>query len=156
MKARSTIAIGVLCALVGSLVFVSMARGSDHRRLRATLDGDNEVCAVANCNDPDGTGAAVVRMDPANDRICFTIRWNRIGSPYAAHIHRGAAGEEGPVRVTLFTARNLSRSVRKIGGCALNVSDALMNQILDHPRRFYVNVHTPRYEGGAIRGQLHQ
>jgi hypothetical protein len=142
--------------LVASFGFVTLAEGSNHRRLTATLDGDNEVCVSATCNDPDGTGYAAVRLDPANDRVCFTLRWAYIEAPYGAHIHRGAAGVEGPVKVTLFTARKLSPGVRKIGGCASGVNDALLQRIEDHPRGFYVNIHTPFYEGGAVRGQLHQ
>jgi hypothetical protein len=31
---------------------------------------------------------------------------------------------------------------------------SLIRQILDHPRRYYFNIHNARYPGGAIRGQL--
>jgi CHRD domain len=158
MRSKSMASVVSLGVLVASFAFLNLnlAQGSNHRTLRAELDGANEVCDLATCNDPNGTGRAVVQLDGQNNRVCFTLRWAFIQAPYGAHIHRGAAGTEGPVKVTLFTARDLSRGVRTVGGCARGVDDALMNRILDNPQGFYVNIHTPFYEGGAIRGQLHQ
>ena len=155
MDRRRIFGVIALVALVGSTLFVMTgARATDHV-LRTRLDGDNEVCAIATCNDPNGTGRATVRLFPAAQKVCFDIRWARIESPYAAHIHRGAADEEGPVVVTLFTVRRLSKSVKRVAGCARGVDTSLVTEIKEHPRRFYLNVHTPAYEGGAIRGQLH-
>lgn len=155
MDRRSVFGVVALVALMGTILFVvTGARATDHV-LRARLDGDKEVCAIATCNDPNGSGNATVRLFPDAQKVCFSIRWKRIGSPYAAHIHRGPSGEEGPIVVTLFTARKLSKSVKSVGGCATGVDSSLVTEIKDHPRRFYLNVHTPEYEGGAIRGQLH-
>ncbi|MQB01568.1 MAG: CHRD domain-containing protein [Actinobacteria bacterium] len=156
MRKRNIVGVGVSIAIVGASLFVISAAQADNHVLKAQLDGDNEVCSMASCNDPDGTGRAVLRVKAKARKICFGIRWARIQSPYAAHIHRGRTGQEGPVVVTLFTARRLSKSVKRVGGCASNVQPSLISDILEHPRRFYVNVHTPTYEGGAIRGQLHR
>ena len=156
MKRRTAVPVIGLLGAIASVAFMTWALGSNHTKLSATLDGDNEVCGVANCNDPNGTGSAVMRVHAANNKLCFTLRWRKISAPYAAHIHRGRAGIEGDVRITLFTARKLSANVRKVGGCVTGVREGLANRILGHPRRYYVNIHTPEYEGGAIRGQLHQ
>jgi hypothetical protein len=156
MKTRTAVPVIGLLAGVASVAFMTWALSSNHSKLSATLDGDNEVCRVANCNDPNGTGRAMVRVHPANNKVCFTLRWRNISAPYAAHIHRGRMGVEGDVKITLFTARKLSANVRKVGGCVTGVNKGLASRILDQPRRYYVNIHTPEYEGGAIRGQLHQ
>jgi CHRD domain len=156
MKTRTAVLVIGLLAPVASVALMTWALGSNHTKLAATLNGDNEVCGVANCNDPNGTGRAVVRVRPANSKVCFTLRWSKISAPYAAHIHRGRAGIEGDVKITLFTARKLSANIKRVGGCVTGVNEELANRILRHPRRYYVNIHTPEYEGGAIRGQLHQ
>ena len=38
----------------------------------------------------------------AVDQLCFAILVNHLDPPTFAHIHRGAAGTNGPIEVTLF------------------------------------------------------
>ena len=38
----------------------------------------------------------------AADQLCFAILVNHLDPPTFAHIHRGAAGTNGPIEVTLF------------------------------------------------------
>jgi hypothetical protein len=66
----------------------------------------------------------------------------------AAHIHRGAAGTNGPI-VVPFVAPTTGMSQ----GC-VSVADALLNEIRSDPGGFYVNVLTTAHPGGEIRGQL--
>jgi hypothetical protein len=66
----------------------------------------------------------------------------------AAHIHRGAAGTNGPI-VVPFVAPTTGMSQ----GC-VSVADALLNEIRSDPGGFYVNVHTTAHPGGEIRGKL--
>ena len=39
-------------------------------------------------------------------------------------------------------------------GCAQGVDAALITEIMQNPSGFYVNVHNPEFQAGAIRGQL--
>ena len=71
----------------------------------------------------------------------------------AAHIHRGGKGIAGGIEVELIGS---AKSGTRFTGCTKNVARSLISDILKHPRRFYVNVHTMAYQGGAIRGQLHK
>lgn len=97
--------------------------------------------------DPDGTGSARFRLYPARGKVCARVSWENIDSPTAAHIHRRS---DGAVKV------DLSGSVT--GGansnCATDVPKRLVRRILDHPRRFYFNVHNATYPAGAIQGTL--
>ena len=75
-----------------------------------------------------------------------------IGSPVAAHIHEGEAGENGPIVVPLTppAAGNPGTSA----GCVSGVDAGLLTRIRATPNRFYVNVHTGAFPAGAVRGQL--
>ena len=114
-----------------------------NRPFIAQLSGANEVPPA----DPDGSGAAAVTVDPALHEVCADIRVAGIQTAVMAHIHRGAAGVNGPV-VVPFNPPNPTSST-----CAI-VDPALANDIAANPAGFYVNVHTPDFPNGAIRGQL--
>ena len=71
-----------------------------------------------------------------------------IGTVTAAHIHRGAAGTNGPPVVTLDAPDDNDSD-----DCD-TADDALVDAIRANPSAFYVNVHTTDYPNGAIRGQI--
>jgi hypothetical protein len=114
--------------------------------LRTVLTGEAEVPA----GDPVGSGEAVVRVRRGQGQLCFSIEVRNITLPAAAaHIHRGGAGEAGPVVITLRTPNAEGRA----SGC-VTASRALVSQILANRALYYVNVHTSDFPGGAVRGQL--
>jgi hypothetical protein len=113
-------------------------------RLHANLLGTNEVPP----GDPDGSGTAHVAVNPVLDRICTDLEVREIGVVTAAHIHRGAAGVNGPPVITLDAPDNSDSEE-----CDM-VADALLEEIAANPQGFYVNVHTAQHPNGAIRGQL--
>ena len=95
--------------------------------------------------DPDGSGSARFRLYPARGKVCARVTWERIGSPTAAHIHRAS---DGAVKV------DLSGSVTGGASCTTGVPTGLVRRIVDHPRRYYFNVHNAAYPAGAIQGTL--
>lgn len=109
-------------------------------RLDATLRGGAG-------GDPDGRGHAVVRLYRAAGRVCADVTWTNIGAPTAAHIHRKS---DGAVRV------GLSGSVTGGAKCTTGVRPKLIKRIVNHPRRYYFNVHNGAYPAGAISGTLHR
>jgi len=111
----------------------------------ATLNGANEVPA----GDPDGVGTAHISIDDATDRVCTHLEVRNIGPVTAAHIHRGAAGVNGPPVITLDAPDDNDSD-----DCS-NVDNALLDSIRRDPSAFYVNVHTSEYPNGAIRGQIY-
>ena len=107
----------------------------------ATLTGANEVPANASVN----KGATFVSVDAATG----VVTWNTTatiaaGSVTGHHIHRGAAGTNGPVVV------NFSGTYSG----TVTATTALAAEIVGNPTNFYVNLHTAAFPGGEIRAQL--
>ena len=113
---------------------------------RASMSGAREVPEKG---DRDGRGTARVTTDRRRGRVCYRIKLSRVGTVAAGHIHRGSAGEAGPIVVEFF-----NEPTRRPRGCVNGVSRSLIRSIERNPRQFYVNVHNQRYPAGAVRGQL--
>ncbi|MGB3562674.1 MAG: PQQ-dependent sugar dehydrogenase [Thermoanaerobaculia bacterium] len=116
------------------------------RPLTTVLTGDAEVPGPG---DPDGSGLARITLNQGLRKVCFDLEVFDIEPAFAAHIHRGAAGENGPVVVTLGPPTTGSSS-----GCVGGVAPSLIKEIRQHPSGFYVNVHNAEFPPGALRGQL--
>lgn len=112
--------------------------------LRATLSGET----VVGGGDQDGRGLAIFEVDPGADRLCYEIQVSNITEATATHVHRGTAGQNGPPVLTLSAPRGGSSA-----DCA-DVDGGLVDELLQNPAGFYVNVHNPDFPGGAVRGQL--
>src|SRR5262245_36889635 len=95
MTARSV----VLSALAAAALAAGACNdaSSGRTRFRAALSGAEEVPARA----VPATGQASITLD--GDIVFFTIGVQQINQVVAAHIHSGAPGVNGPVRVDLFT-----------------------------------------------------
>lgn len=74
------------------------------------------------------------------------------------HIHRGAAGVNGPVVIDSGIARGpITVPVVSQKGNVLGTNEpgvAALRDLLRDPGAFYVNIHTAAFPGGAVRGQL--
>ena len=115
------------------------------QRLTANLTGAAEVPGPGKVN---AAGSAVVRVNTVQRRVCYTVNFRNIPNATMAHIHSGARGVAGPPVVTLERA-----GPRAFEGCT-RVSRSLARDLMNSPRRFYVNVHSQAFPDGAIRGQL--
>lgn len=114
-------------------------------RLAADLEGENEVPQEG---DPNGAGGFEAALG-ADGEMCYELFATGIAPAGAAHIHRGAAGENGPPVVSLVPPKT-----GKAGEACTMIETALAQEILANPENFYVNVHNDPFPGGAIRGQL--
>jgi CHRD domain len=118
----------------------------------ARLLGGNETPT----GDPDAAGMAAVTFDivtpsaPANGaEVCWDLSYSGLtGTPTAARIQSGVAGVNGVIIIP-FGGLGLTSAT----GCSA-AAPAVVQQIIDNPSAFYVNVTTSDFGGGAIRAQL--
>ena len=100
--------------------------------------------------DPDGSGIALLSVNPEHGRVCYVLVVRNIGLPATgAHIHQADVNNPGPIVVPLKAPGRNGLAV----GCA-EADPGLLNDILNRPWAFYVNVHSEQYPAGAVRGQL--
>jgi CHRD domain len=95
-----------------------------------------------------GGGTATANLNLQTSILRWHVNyWDLTGPPIAAHIHCGAAvGHNGPIAVPF----NNSLASPIVGIASVNskeIAELLADQC-------YINIHTLRYKGGEIRGQL--
>jgi hypothetical protein len=146
-----------LLVLVASLIPAGVAA----ERLPNSLHGGDPFSAVLSGH---GSGTARVTLNPGHREVCWEVTVAQLTAPvFAAHIHKGAVGINGPIVVPFFGFATPSHAT-SFSGCTENVERALIEAIQDNPAGYYVNVHTscagqpapcgPAFPGGAVRGQL--
>lgn len=129
-------------ALLAGL-FLAVSAFAAEKTFTVTMTGKAETPK----GDPDGTGTAKIKVEASKGELCYTLTWHKIGPPIASHIHKGKKGTSGPILIPLFAG------TAKHSGC-VKASKSLLGKIAKNPRGYYVNVHTKRFPGGAIRAQL--
>jgi len=149
----AALAIGAL--LIPASAAAARLPGSDHggAPFRVTL--------AASVSDSTGSGSARLTINPGQEQVCWDIHVSGLTTPVtASHIHRGAAGTNGPVVVPFFNFATPSTATA-FSGCAshnaINITTserALLDAIIANPSGYYVNVHTTKHPAGEVRGQL--
>jgi hypothetical protein len=120
--------------------------------LTAELTGAQEIPGTGGAvGDPDGRATAQVEI--RGDRVTFALRWQGLSQLKVGHIHEGAAGVNGDVRVALFKTP-MPTTVNAAAGQVSIEDAALAERLRTNPAGFYVNLHSTEFPGGAVRGQL--
>ena len=165
---RTIVLVGMLA--LGLLALAPSALAGDN--FVATLSGGQEVPA----RDTQAVGVATFKLREDGTALRFKVNAANIDNAFAAHIHCGAVGVNGPVGVTLFMGSPAGGAVNgtlaegtitapdpgnACGWTNLAAALAAMGS-----GATYVNVHTndgvdpPNtgpgdFPGGEIRGQVH-
>jgi hypothetical protein len=148
---RSTLAVS-LC-LVLALGFAGCDNDEDTEKFIAALTGASEVPPTGST----GTGSATFELDGTT--VTFDLQVNGITGVTAAHIHSGAAGVNGPIRVNLFLGPTTGAQNGRLVQGSFTASDVQVlsfDAILAEMRAgtAYVNVHSVAFPTGEIRGQV--
>ncbi|MFC0430913.1 CHRD domain-containing protein [Kutzneria buriramensis] len=121
--------------------------------LAAQLSGANEVPVAGKPPVGDPRGSATGLVEIQGDKVTFAFSWKGISAPTLGHIHQGAAGVNGDVKVPLFTTP-MPASVTAAAGAVTITDQATADGLRTNPSGFYLNLHTAQFPGGAVRGQL--
>ena len=147
MKAAASLIALSAFALIGCETIQQTYTEAISSTYTAELTGANEV----HSGDPDGSGTAEISFSDELTRVCWDLNdLENLAPITGAHIHRGAAGTDGPVVLPLKQATE--------GGWRGCSSDTawVRAAFQEGISNYYVNVHTAEYPKGAIRGQLRQ
>jgi hypothetical protein len=142
-----------ICLLLG-VAALSCSKGSDNVQiLQADLSGANEVPA----RNTGATGTAGITIE--GQTVHFTVEVHNINAVSLSHIHSGAAGVNGPVRVNFFTGPvtgPVNGILAQGSFTAADVKGVSFDELLAEMRSgtAYVNVHSPTFPAGEIRGQI--
>lgn len=131
--------------VIGEAVYTVLAQGGAPRI--TTLSGATEVSidGQLNAGDLDGFGAAALWINHGQGQLCWEVSYGNINEPFIAHLHQAVAGAVGGVVATLDPIAS---------GCTTAVDEAVLKDLIQNPQSYYLNLHTPDFPGGALRGQL--
>jgi hypothetical protein len=107
--------------------------------LKAVLKGSNETVVV------DADARATVLLDLLSDgTLSFggAAETSWAAAISGAHIHRGAAGTDGPIEVDLLSSGAVFAPATASASGGMTISPALAAEIAATPDAFYVNIHT--------------
>jgi CHRD domain-containing protein len=140
-----------MCVVL-ALSLVAVAGPAAAERLPGSDHGGAPL--IAALTGPSGqSGTVTLTVNPGQQEVCFHITIASILAPiFAAHIHIGGAGVNGPIVVPFFNF-STPTTQRDFSGCVFGARN-ILRAILANPSGYYVNVHTTVAPAGAIRGQL--
>ncbi|MGN9844752.1 CHRD domain-containing protein [Nonomuraea sp. H19] len=147
---RNFVISGAFLAAAALLAGPAPAQASgDDVYLAAGLRGANEV---GTAGDADGRSTVVLKI--SGTEVTFAARWSKIGAPAAGHVHAGAKGVNGEVKLEFF-AKPLPRTAHGVTG-TVKADPELVESLLGDPGGFYANLHDAAHPKGAVRGQFHR
>lgn len=115
-------------------------------QVRANLSGRQEIPA----NTSTGTGTFEGVYDPFSRGLAYRVNFSGLTEPVSAsHFHISVPGANGPVAINLGN----QGGVRQGGSGGFVVLTPAQDSALRNGN-MYINIHTARFPGGEIRGQL--
>lgn len=144
MKRLVLILSAALLALPGATGWAGAAEEATH-----TYDVAMTAEEEAPVPGPSGaTGHISLSIDPASGQLCYwDLTYDGPGKVDQGHIHKGPKGMAGPVVVSL----GMPEEGKKV---CVDADGETLQSIADDPAGHYVNLHTPEYPAGAVRGQV--
>ncbi|MFJ9035284.1 CHRD domain-containing protein [Streptomyces sp. NPDC102406] len=151
------VAAAVAAGVTGAALPASADGGDDPGRtfLATSLNGADEVPVPGGPAVGDRDGSALEFVKVEGDRVSVAVRWRGTGAPTMLHLHEGAKGTNGGVRIDFGPLLAKARHHRVTGTVTVGDS-ALLGRLTSDPGGFYADLHTAAFPGGAVRGRLHR
>jgi len=143
--------VATVTVAAGALLAAGIAIGKPGGVPAIPLNAEQETGTVVS----DATGFFSYTIE--GNQLCYTLEVSGLTTqPIGAHIHLGPRNVAGGIIVPLLTPTGTTSTVSECitaveGG---RLTPAELAAIEADPGAYYVNVHTTRYPGGEIRGQL--
>lgn len=117
--------------------------GSSHE---ADFMGDT---VAPTAGDPNGDGTAELILFPGREKFCYRLNVSNVDNVTEAHLHKGSAGETGPVVRALIPPENgYSRE------CVKRYGKEAVRRIGNDLSNYYIDVHSEEFPNGAVRAQF--
>ncbi|WP_022890939.1 CHRD domain-containing protein [Agromyces italicus] len=98
-----------------------------------------------------GGARGFMAYEIVGDEFCYTVEVEGLtGGAVATHVHVAPRNVAGPVVIPIAVPNATSFVVEDCVAAA----PALLAAIAAAPKAYYLNVHTPMFPGGEVRGQL--
>ena len=153
-KGKLLLSIAAVGSLVGAALAAPVAEGG--RKYVEALTGQAEIAAGALNADMDGTGTAHVTVNVGQGRVCWDLRdLSNLDAITASHIHQAPSTAAGPIRSSFFHfGQPVALQGCTEGSAQFPFDKARLQDVVQNPQNYYVNIHTTAFPPGAIRGQL--
>jgi len=149
-----------LFVLLFLVLLVSIGIAAGERSFKAKLSGSEIVPSVKTM----AKGEAVFQLSKDGNELTYKLTVADIENVTAAHIHDGKVGKSGPPIVSLYAGPKkegkFSGTLSEGTITAKDLMGQLKGKLFSHfidmieDGHAYVNVHTDKYPGGEIRGQI--
>ena len=125
------------------LLLVASSASAETLKFKADMKGASEVPPT----DSAGTADAQVTVDTGTKKLSWTVTYSGLtGDAKAAHFHGPAGpGQNAPPVITI---------TGKIKNGSADLTDQQLADL--QAGKWYVNIHTAKFPGGEIRGQVEQ
>ncbi|MDA8412469.1 MAG: CHRD domain-containing protein [Desulfobacteraceae bacterium] len=149
-----------LVALLTVVCTASFGYSAEKGSFTAKLSGREAVPRVTT----QATGKAEFKLSKDGKELTYKLTVTDIENVTAAHIHLGKKGKDGPPLAGLFAGPKKEGKFSGVLAAGILTEKDLIGSVKDKPLTelvkliksgsTYVNVHTDKYPGGELRGQI--